>query len=622
MTSSGAFGRWLDTEGLRRRWSAVRMVPAANPPGAVALSVLILAGAAFPVLFLIGIGHLTTVAVHAHRATQLIPDLLWVGGAFLGQQAVGPAQVALANVMGRDLDLLARSRVLAAVGQPVGIADLEDPEVLDRIKIAQGLSVWSASPYRAVTGFAALVTARLTAIGALVVVGSFRWWLPLLMVAAQLVSLREKHRSMASLVTMITGGAGDLRHADYVQELSLQTDAAKEARVFGWHDWAVDRYVRVWNRAMQPVWRARRRGSVRLNATMLAAAATTLLAAYLMVEAAMSGSLPIGRLVTVLASLGQAASIGFVLGNPEIDLEQGSVAVPAVLELEARLGSTAPRATAARPTQVPEPAMPTDRPRDEIRFAQVGFHYPNHPEPVLDGLDLVIPAGRSTAIVGENGAGKTTIVKLLARLYEPTSGQILVDGADLAEQDPAVWRAGMAAIFQDFVRFPFSAADNVGFGALRRIGDRDALDRAAARSGFAAELARWEAGWDTLLSREFDGGIDLSGGQWQRVALARALFAVEAGAKLLILDEPTAQLDVRAEAEIYDRFLELTRGLTTVVISHRFSTVRRADNILVIEGGRRVEQGSHKELVEGGGRYATMFRLQAARYLEDSDALP
>ena len=624
MARLGLAGRWLDVEGLARRWTAVKMVPAASPRGSVVLAALILSGAALPVLFVVGTGHLTSAAVHSHTVGQLVPDLVWVGGAFLLQQAIGPAQVAVANVMGRDLDLLARSRVLAAVGAPVGIAPLEDPEILDRIKVAQGLSVWSASPYRAVTGFAALATSRLTAIGALIVVGSFRWWLPLFLVMAQLISLREKHRSLSNLVTVVTGGAGDLRHADYVQELSLQREAAKEARVFGWEGWAVDRYLTVWNKAMAPVWRARRRGSARLNATMLAATGATLTCVYVTVEAALGGSLPVGRLVTVLSALAQAAMIGFVLGNPEIDLEQGSAAVPAVVDLEERLagGASSASLTLARSTPTAPAPIPADRPRREIRFQAVGFHYPNSTRPVLEGLDLVIPAGSSTAIVGENGAGKTTIVKLLSRLYEPTSGRILVDGTDLGHMDPEVWRAGMAAIFQDFVRYPFSAADNVGFGALRRLGDRDGLERAAARSGLAPELARWPSGWGTLLSREFDGGIDLSGGQWQRVALARALFAVEAGARVLILDEPTAQLDVRAEAEIYEKFIDLTRGLTTIVISHRFSTVRRADNIVVVEGGRTIEQGTHSQLMDRRGRYSSMFRLQAARYLEEADAQP
>ena len=621
MARLGHLSRLVDKEGLARRWAAVRMVPTANPKGAVVLSALILLGAALPVAFVVGIGHLTSAVVHAHTVSQLIPDLVWVGTAFLLQQATGPAQVAVANVMGRDLDLLARSRVLKAIGTPVGIADLEDPEVLDKIKIAQGMSVWSASPYRAVTGFAALATTRLTSIGALIVVGSFRWWLPLLMAGVQVAALREKHRSLSNLVTVMTGGAGDLRQADYVQEVSLQREAAKEARVFGWQPWAVDRYLFVWNKAMAPVWLTRRQGSARLNGAILAATATTMVAVYVALHAAMDGSLAVGRLVTVLSSLAQAAMIGFILGNPEIDLEQGSIAVPAVLSLEVRLTGSRGR---IEPLSFSEPAvpppMPTDLPAREIRFEAVGFHYPNNPRLVLDGLDLVIPAGSASAIVGENGAGKTTLVKLLARLYEPTSGRILVDGTPLSELDTPTWRAGMAAIFQDFVRYPFSVGDNVGFGALRQAGDFDALERAALRSGLAKEMGRWETGWETLLSREFDGGIDLSGGQWQRVALARALFAVEAGAKVLILDEPTAQLDVRAEAEIYESFMDLTRGLTTIVISHRFSTVRRADNIIVIEGGRLVEEGSHHELVDRGGRYATMFRLQAARYLEDADA--
>ena len=600
------------------------MVPAANPVGTVVLALLILVGGILPVLFVIGTGHLAEAAVTARHPRQLVPDLIWVGGAFLLQQVIGPAQVGLANVMGRDLDLAVRHRVLAAVGTPTGIADLEDPETLDRIKIAQGLSLWSAAPFRAVSGFAALATYRLTAIGALIVVGSFRWWLPILMVGAQLISLRTKHKSLANMVNLATGGAEDLRRADYIQELSLQREAAKEARVFGWQAWAVDRYHTVWGAAMAPVWTARRRGSAGLNLAMLAATATTLFGLFLAVDAATTGSLPVGRLVTVIQSLAQAAMIGFVLGNPEIDLEQGSVAVPAVLALEESLaGGRKPETradVALRVRPVLSEPLSSGQPRRDITFHGVRFAYPNNPAPVFEGLDLVIPAGASTAIVGENGAGKTTLVKLLARLYEPTDGYISVDDSDLANLDVGAWRAGMAAIFQDFVRYPFAASDNVGFGAIRRAGDREVMDRAATRAGLSGLMEAWPDGWETLLSREFDGGIDLSGGQWQRVALARALFAVEAGARVLILDEPTAQLDVRAEAEIYERFMDLTRGLTTIVISHRFSTVRRADNIVVIDAGRLIEQGNHEELVTSQGLYASMFRLQAARYLEDLDA--
>ncbi|HVM13812.1 MAG TPA: ATP-binding cassette domain-containing protein, partial [Egibacteraceae bacterium] len=213
-----------------------------------------------------------------------------------------------------------------------------------------------------------------------------------------------------------------------------------------------------------------------------------------------------------------------------------------------------------------------------------------------------------------NGAGKTTLVKLLARLYEPTGGRITVDGVDLRDLDPRRWQRQVAAIFQDFTRYQFSAYDNVAVGALQLAGDRRAVEHAAARAGASDIIESLPGGWDTRLSRQFTGGAGLSGGEWQRLALARALLAVAGGARVLVLDEPTAALDVRAEAEVYDRYLELTRGVTTVLISHRFSTVRRADRIVVLEGGKVVEDGSHDQLVAAGGRYAAMYELQASRF--------
>jgi ATP-binding cassette subfamily B protein len=249
----------------------------------------------------------------------------------------------------------------------------------------------------------------------------------------------------------------------------------------------------------------------------------------------------------------------------------------------------------------------------------VGFRYPGTADDVFSDLHLDIPAGRSLAIVGANGAGKTTLVKLLARLYDPASGRITVDGVDLRQLDPHAWHTRIGALFQDFVHYDLSVADNVGFGAPTLAADPDRLRAAAERAGALDLVEGLPAGWETVLSRQFTNGVDLSGGQWQRVALARALFAVDGGARVLVLDEPTANLDVRAEADVYDRFLELTAGLTTVVISHRFSTVRRADRIVVLEHGRVIEQGTHGQLLASAGRYAEMFRLQAARFAEVGD---
>jgi ATP-binding cassette subfamily B protein len=219
------------------------------------------------------------------------------------------------------------------------------------------------------------------------------------------------------------------------------------------------------------------------------------------------------------------------------------------------------------------------------------------------------------AIVGENGAGKTTLVKLLAGLYQPTGGRITVDGVDLRDLEPTSWQRRVAAIFQDFVRYKFTAYDNVAVGALHLAADRGTVEEAGRRAGAAALVDALPQGWQTPLSRQLTGGADLSGGEWQRLALARALLAVAGGASVLVLDEPTASLDVRAEAEIYDRFLDLTRGVTTVLISHRFSTVRRADRIVVVEGGRVTEDGTHDSLVAAGGRYAFLYALQASRFL-------
>src|SRR5262249_14495325 len=259
-------------------------------------------------------------------------------------------------------------------------------------------------------------------------------------------------------------------------------------------------------------------------------------------------------------------------------------------------------------------------PAREIRLRDVTFAYRPDPSmpagaappgrPVLEHFDLTIPAGSSLAIVGQNGAGKTTIAKLLCRLYDRESGAIEIDGVDLRDFDLASWRARVTAVFQDFVRLELPLRDNVA-----PAGAPDDAVRAALESAGAANLAPL----DTVLARGYDGGTDLSGGQWQRVALARALAAVTLGAGVLLLDEPAAQLDLRGEAEIFDRLLAATRRCTTILISHRFSTVRHADRICVLEHGRVIEHGTHDELMAQGGRYRTMFDLQAQRFTVETD---
>jgi ATP-binding cassette subfamily B protein len=244
-------------------------------------------------------------------------------------------------------------------------------------------------------------------------------------------------------------------------------------------------------------------------------------------------------------------------------------------------------------------------------FEDVGFHYPGSERWAVRHLSFRLNPGERIALVGENGAGKTTLAKLLARLYDPSEGRILLDGRDLKEYDVASLRQNLGVIFQDFYRYDFPVRENIAVGDIARLEDQPAIENAARRSLADGVTARLPAGYDQMLGRRFEQGVDLSGGEWQKVALARAYLR---DAQLLILDEPTAALDARAEYEVFQRFAELTVGRMAVLISHRFSTVRMADRILVLTLGELVEQGSHEELLQKAGLYAELFHLQAAGY--------
>ncbi len=264
-----------------------------------------------------------------------------------------------------------------------------------------------------------------------------------------------------------------------------------------------------------------------------------------------------------------------------------------------------------RSSRSPAP-LPAPRPiRDGLLFEDVSFAYPGNSRRVLDGLNLRISIGERVALVGDNGQGKTTIVKLLARLYDPTAGRILLDGVDLRDYDIDDVHKEIGVIFQDFMRYEMTARQNIAVGRME-IAACDADIELAARKSLAnVVISRLPLGYEQLLGRRFEGGVDLSGGEWQKMALARAYLR---DAQLLILDEPTAALDARSEYDVFQRFAELTTGKTTLLISHRFSTVRMADRIVVLANGRVAEQGSHRGLLAKGGRYAEMFELQASSY--------
>jgi ABC-type multidrug transport system fused ATPase/permease subunit len=375
-------------------------------------------------------------------------------------------------------------------------------------------------------------------------------------------------------------------------------------------DWLIGRFETAWYAAMTPVWKARAFSPRVMWGTTATLLAINVLSYGMLAWAASHGSISLGAIAIFTQALGNTN--GFTAFNDSnASLMYGALTVPKVLDLERVL---------AEPTAAATTPLPAPEPRKVIRFEQVSFEYPHAARNALDHLELDIEVGRSLAIVGDNGAGKSTLIKLLCRLYEPSGGRITVDGADLRDLDPISWQRRAAVLFQDFARYQLTVRENIALGAPDFTDDVDRIRAAADKAGALDLIEALPNGWDTVLSRQYEGGTDLSGGQWQRVALARAMFAVEGGARILVLDEPTAALDVRAEAQLYDRFLEITEGLTTILISHRFSTVRRAERVVVLTGGGIQEDGTHDELVAGGGRYAEMFSLQAAHFQAGSDA--
>jgi len=576
-------------------WAANRRLTAAVVVVAVASGLLV------PV-FALGTGALVRALDHESSVTAALVLLTVV---FVLGRVLDPVREQLGEALWRQSDEWLSRRVMTAMTSPVGIAHVESPEVRDRLAQTEGL-VTGVTPGEAGWWLGPVVLLYVQGIASLAIVAAYRWWLALALAAANAVSFRVSRHHWHSVTLVLMGRTPRLRHSYYVRTLALTGEVAKEARVFGLAGWLVERYRQGWLAEMHEIWRTRSEGWLATFAAAIAVGAVELTVVGLLVHRALDGDVTLAVAITVVqAVLGAAVLSRYEDGNWFLS-ELGRVL--------ARVETIEEAGSDGGGVPVVGTRSADGLPARSIRFDHVTFAYPGSDRPVFSGLDLEIAAGQSLAIVGENGAGKTTLIKLLTRLYDPQHGSITVDGADLRELDPSSWHRRVGAVFQDYVRFEVPAYDNVAYGNLERRGDRERVLEAAALAGADRAIERLPDGWSTVLTREVTDGAELSGGEWQRLALARALFAVRSGAGLLILDEPTASLDVRGEAQVYARFLELTRGVTTIVVSHRFSTVRRADRIVVIEHGRVLEDGSHGELLARGGRYATMYRLQAAKF--------
>jgi ABC-type multidrug transport system fused ATPase/permease subunit len=578
----------------RNEWKFFAVLPRADRRLAIAWWAVLIARAVLPALFAIATG----VLVAAVRSGDgLAGPLAFTGITFVGMQVLSPIHTTISANLGDRASAWLYDRLVDACVGPPGVGHLEDQELTEDLTVARDFDMGIQGPPLSLSMdfIAGGLIELLGGLSAALVLFAFHWWAPIVLAGAWLAThwlLREsgvwKDRNTDEV-------RAAQRDSDYAYRLAVDPPAAKELRLFGLVGWTIERFTARRVRLHELQYRATRlREKSVLSSMLLVVAANALVFWVLAADAA--GGLSLGRVVVFAQAAVGTSMIAF--GGLNWALDGAAAPVAAVLRLEATMAP----AGALRAPASASPASAEGHPGSEIRFRDLTFGYPSSASPVLEHFDLTIPAGSSLAIVGRNGSGKTTLAKLLCRLYDPVSGAIEVDGIDLRNFDVADWRGRVTAVFQDFTRFELSLRDNVAPAGA----PDEAIWSALAGAG-AADLA----GLDTILARGYEGGTDLSGGQWQRIALARALCAVQLGAGVVLLDEPTAQLDVRGEAEIFDRILQATRGRTTILISHRFSTVRHADRICVVEHGKVVELGTHDELMALGGRYREMFDLQA-----------
>ena len=583
-------------EGLRARdeWKFFSVLRRADRSLALGWwSVLLLRGL-LPALFAITMGLLVGAV---QRGDPLAAPLGGVGLVFVLLQVLSPLHQAIGANLGSRTAAWLYDELTTACVRPPGLGHLEDAGLTTDLAMARDFDLGISGPPLTISmGFIASGLVELVGgLASAVVLAAYAWWAPLVLAGAWLAThwlLRESAVWRDRNTEEVREAQ---RHADYAYRLAVDPPAAKELRLFGLAAWTVERFSVRRRLLFDLRWKATRlRERPVLWSLLLVLGANVLVFASMASDAA-AGNLGLARLVTFASAAVSTSMIAF--GGLSWALDGAAAPAGAVLRLRKSMDSAGALARGTRSA--------AGMPAREILFRDLSFAYPNTGELVLDSFDLTIPAGSSLAIVGQNGAGKTTLAKLLCRLYDPQRGAIEIDGVDLRDLDVVAWRGRVTAVFQDFIRFELPLRDNVA-----PAGAPDEVIKAALAQAGAEQLASL----DTPLAKGYAGGTDLSGGQWQRIALARTLCAVRLGAGLVLLDEPTAQLDVRGEAEIFNRILEATRQATTILISHRFSTVRRADRICVLEHGKVVELGTHDELMALGGRYHTLFELQASRF--------
>jgi len=575
-------------------WKFFSVLPRASRTLAFGWWAMLVLRGLLPAMFAVAMGVLVGAM---GRGASLAAPLAFAGAVFVLLHVLPPLHQATGANLGSQTAAWLYDQLTGACVHPPGMGHLEDQRLTTDLTMARDFDLGITGPPLAIAMdfVAAEMVAMVGGLVSTAVLFAYAWWAGLLLATAWLAThwlLRESAVWRDRNTDEVRAAQ---RQAEYAYRLAVDAPAAKEVRLFGLAGWTVDRFTAGRKRLLDLQWQATRLRERPVLWSLLLVLSANVLVFWMMAQDAFAGRLAVARLVTFATAAIGAGTIAF--GGLSWALDGCAAPVGAVLRLRPAMAAAGAMLQGSRAA--------AGMPAREIRFRNVCFTYPGASAPVLDGFDLTIPAGTSLAIVGQNGAGKTTLAKLLCRLYDPQGGAIEVDGVQIQDFELDAWRARLAAVFQDFIRFELPLRENVAPS-----GAPDTVILAALVEAGAADLT----GLDTVLSRSYEGGTDLSGGQWQRVALARALCAVKMGAGVVLLDEPTAQLDVRGEAEIFERILAATRHATTILISHRFSTVRHADRICVLEHGRVVELGTHDELMAAAGRYRTMFDLQAARF--------
>jgi ATP-binding cassette subfamily B protein len=605
--SASTQGQWST---WNRRLKALRNVPPVlrmvweSGPRVVVSGIVLRVFAAVIPLGLLAVTRriIDAVVAHAARHQPLIPRFWWLVALEFGLAA-------LATLLSRGTDycdtLLADRFTLHISTRIMGhasrldLASYEDPVFYDKLERARVQATDRLSMIQAVGRVIQEVITTFSLAAGILVYSP--WLLAVLVLCVVPAFLGESHFAFLGY-SLAFRQTPTKRQLDYLRVLGASKESAKELKLFGLAPFLSSEFTRLSRDIyVQNVALARRRLRAGALLSMLSTVGYYGTYAWVVYET-VQGRLTVGSLTFLAGAIAGAST------NIQMVFSSFSSIADQALFLTDLIDFFA-----VQPSVRSKPnALPAPRPiRDGFEFRNVSFTYPGTSRVVLDNLNFRLGPGERIALIGENGQGKTTIVKLLTRLYDPTKGQVLLDGVDLRDYNLEDLSGQIAVIFQDFMRYDLTAAENIAVGQIHSQSNRSRIEAAARKSLAHGVVARLPRGYEQMLGRRFEGGVDLSGGEWQKMALARAYLR---DAQVLVLDEPTASLDARSEHEVFERFAELTEGKIALLISHRFSTVRMADRILVLEDGRIAEEGSHADLMASAGRYSEMFEMQAASY--------